>query len=94
MHQMQSGIFAVVTIGPYRLYVGEVHHLKTRWKVMLEHFETGNYPHAGLQAAWDQWGAHRRFNFYKAADLLPDRQLWRRSQLLKDLETADEPVTV
>ncbi|MEM9925731.1 MAG: hypothetical protein AAF915_18610 [Cyanobacteria bacterium P01_D01_bin.50] len=32
---MKSGIFAVVSIGEFKLYVGEVHHLKTRWRAMM-----------------------------------------------------------
>jgi len=91
---MQSGIFAVVTIGEYRLYVGEVHHLKSRWKVMLAHFEAGKYPHAELQSAWEKCGEKRRFTFHKAEELIHDCQLLRRSQLLKDLEKSGEKVAV
>jgi hypothetical protein len=88
MSKMQSGIFAVVTIGDHRLYVGEVHYLKSRWKVMLTHFEAGQYPHDALQAAWNEAGETRRFTFHKAEELINDRQLLRRSQLVKDLEKA------
>ena len=41
---MQSGIFAVATIGQYRLYVGESHQLKERWAKMLVMFEQGKFP--------------------------------------------------
>ncbi|WP_439346493.1 hypothetical protein [Vacuolonema iberomarrocanum] len=91
---MQSGIFAVVTIGEHRLYVGEVNHLKSRWRVMLTHFETGKYPHDALQAAWNQSGENRRFTFHKLDDLIHDHQLLRRSQLLKDLEKAGKKLAI
>lgn len=84
----------MVTIGEYRLYVGEVHHLKSRWKVMLAHFEAGQYPHEALQAAWNQWGEERRFTFHQLEEIVRDRQLLRRSQLLKDLEKSGEKVAV
>ena len=41
---MSSGIFAVATIGKYRLYVGETHQLKTRWAKIMAMFVQGEFP--------------------------------------------------
>jgi hypothetical protein len=82
---MQSGIFAVVTIGPYRLYVGEVHHLEQRWKPALAKFEQGDFPNTNLQQAWNLVNGKRRFTFHTHKDLIEDFHLLGRAQLLADL---------
>lgn len=83
---MRSGIFAVVSIGAYRLYVGEVHHIKTRWRSLLADFEAGRHPDPHLQQTWNRYGKQRRFTFHTAQDLKDDIQLLERHRFLEDAE--------
>lgn len=83
---MKSGIFAVVTIGDYRLYVGEVHHLKSRWRSLLAQLENNQYPDSYLQRAWNIAGGKRRFTFHTTSDLLKDTLLTERHRFLADAE--------
>ncbi|WP_348256388.1 hypothetical protein [Leptolyngbya sp. PL-A3] len=84
---MQSGIFAVVTIGSYRLYIGEVHHLEQRWKPVLAQLNQGNYPDIQLQQTWNRVGGKRRFTFHTSKDLIEDLELLERAQFLADVES-------
>jgi hypothetical protein len=82
---MSSGIFAVANIGQYKLYVGETHHLKTRWPKMLLQFSQGSFPNAKLQQAWQESGGSRRFTFYTAQQIREDDQILGLRQFLRDV---------
>ncbi|MEM9264593.1 MAG: hypothetical protein AAGA46_03630 [Cyanobacteria bacterium P01_F01_bin.13] len=85
---MSSGIFAVATIGKYRLYVGETHQLKTRWAKMMTMFAQGSFPSEKLQQAWQELGEERRFTFHTAEQITEDTNMFGYRQFLKD--TASE----
>ncbi|MGD1857091.1 MAG: hypothetical protein ACFB2W_22890 [Leptolyngbyaceae cyanobacterium] len=81
---MSSGIFAVATIGKYRLYVGESHQLKTRWAKMMTLFVQGKFPSQKIQQAWQESGKDRRFTFHTAKEITEDAKLFGYRQFLKD----------
>lgn len=81
---MKSGIFAVANIGQYRMYVGETHHLKTRWPLMIQKFAQGQFPSAKLQQAWHESGKNRRFTFHTAKQIVEDTTILGYQQFLKD----------
>ena len=86
---MRSGIFAVATVGKYRIYVGESHQLQPRWAKMLALFVQGKFPSAKLQQAWQDFGEERRFTFHTAKQLSGDTTLYGYSQFLKDTGSDD-----
>lgn len=83
---MKSGIYAVANIGPFRLYMGETHQLGDRWQQALTQLSQGAYTNKALQAEWVKQQGDRRFTFHTAADLLQEKDLLGRKQLLRDLE--------
>ena len=83
---MKSGIFAVVNIGDLKLYVGEVHQLKTRWKALMMLFIRGQFPHSQLQEVWNQKGEQRRFAFYTANDVVKDKDIIGKEQFFMDID--------
>ena len=83
---MKSGIFAVVNIGEFKLYVGETHHLHTRWRAMIMLFNNGKFPHSQLQVAWNQKGEQRRFTFHRADEIVDNREILGRKQFFADIE--------
>ena len=87
---MKSGIFAVVNIAGLKLYVGEVHHLHTRWRSMMMLFNNGKFPHSQLQAAWDLKGEQRQFTFHKADEIVDNREILGKKQFFADIETPTE----
>lgn len=88
---MSSGIFAVATIGKYRLYVGETHQLKERWAKMLALFAKGDFPSEKLQKAWQASNKERKFTFHTAAEISADKDLLLGyRQFLKDTGSQDD----
>lgn len=87
---MSSGIFAVATIGKYRLYVGETHQLKTRWAKIMAMFVQGEFPSKKLQQAWQESSKERRFTFHTADQISGDKDIVGYRQFLKDTTSADE----
>ncbi|MGD1911984.1 MAG: hypothetical protein ACFB2X_14355 [Rivularia sp. (in: cyanobacteria)] len=87
---MKSGIFAVVSIGEFKLYVGEVHHLKTRWRAMMMLFINGKFPHSQLQATWNQKGEQRRFTFHMADEIVKNQEILGKKQFLADVEISTQ----
>ncbi|MGD1871599.1 MAG: hypothetical protein ACFB02_00950 [Mastigocoleus sp.] len=83
---MKSGIFAVVNIGDIKLYIGEAHQLKGRWKALMTLFINGKFPHSQLQKAWNQKGNERRFTFHTANDVAQDKQIIGREQFFLDID--------
>ncbi len=81
---MASGIFAVANIGSVRLYVGEVHQLKSRWAEILVQLEKGTFADSVVQEAWVSARGDRRFSFHTAKDLDADATMRGRSRFLKD----------
>jgi len=81
---MASGIFAVARIGAVRLYVGEVHHLKTRWPQMMAQLEAGTFADATVQQAWQVTQGERCFSFHTAKDIDADTTLRGRYLFQKD----------
>ena len=81
---MASGIFAVANIGTVRLYVGEVHQLKTRWAKMMAQLEEGTFADPVVQEAWQAVQGDRRFSFHTAKDIDSDRDIRGRKRFLKD----------
>ncbi|MEO1590337.1 MAG: hypothetical protein AAFU71_03480 [Cyanobacteria bacterium J06632_22] len=81
---MKSGIFAVANIGQYRVYVGETHHLKTRWPQLMQQLSQGNFPSVRLQRAWQESGQDRRFTFHTAKQIVEDNNILGYKQFLKD----------
>ncbi len=81
---MKSGIFAVANIGQYRMYVGETHHLRTRWPQIMQQFAQGKFPSAKLQQAWLESGKSRRFTFHTAKQIVDDGTILGYKQFLKD----------
>ena len=88
---MSSGIYAVATIGKYRVYVGETHQLKTRWAKMMMMFAKGTFPSEKLQQAWQESSKERKFTFHTAQQISEDTHLYGYRQFLKD--TASESDT-
>ncbi len=86
---MSSGIFAVATIGKYRLYVGETHLLKERWAKMLALFAKGAFPSDKLQQAWQESKEERKFTFHTAEQISGDKNMFGYRQFLKDTGTQD-----
>ncbi|MEM9809299.1 MAG: hypothetical protein AAF959_28955 [Cyanobacteria bacterium P01_D01_bin.56] len=84
---MSSGIFAVATIGKYRLYVGETHLLKERWAKMLTLFAKGDFPSDKLQKAWQESNKERKFTFHTAEQISEDKQIFGYRQFLKDTDS-------
>ena len=80
---MSSGIFAVATIGKYRLYVGETHQLKDRWSKMLVLFAQGTFPSETLQKAWQASNKERKFTFHTAEQISQEKNLYGYRQFLK-----------
>ncbi|MEM7063364.1 MAG: hypothetical protein AAF572_09390 [Cyanobacteria bacterium P01_B01_bin.77] len=89
---MSSGIFAVATIGNYRLYVGESHQLKPRWTKMMTLLVQGTFPSQKIQQAWEESGKDRRFTFHTAQEISDDVKLFNYRQFLKDTG-ADQKLT-
>ncbi|MEM9485770.1 MAG: hypothetical protein AAGA83_18995 [Cyanobacteria bacterium P01_F01_bin.116] len=87
---MSSGIFAVATIGKYRLYVGESHQLKPRWAKMMALFVQGKFPSQKIQQAWQESGKERRFTFHTAKEITDDPAIANYRQFLKDTAAEDE----
>lgn len=81
---MSSGIFAVATVGKYRLYVGESHQLKPRWAKMMTLLVQGTFPSPKIQQAWQESGKDRRFTFHTAKEISGDTKLYGYRQFLKD----------
>ena len=81
---MSSGIFAVATIGKYRLYVGESHQLKARWAKMMALFAQGQFPSPKIQQAWQESSKERRFTFHTAKEIEKETTLFGYRQFLKD----------
>lgn len=81
---MKSGIFAVANIGQYRMYVGETHHLRTRWPVIMQQLDRGKFPSTKLQEAWYKWGKDRKFTFHTADQIVDDTTILGYKQFLKD----------
>lgn len=88
---MSSGIFAVATIGQYRLYIGETHQLKTRWAKIITMFAEGTFPSAKLQQAWEESSQERHFTFHTVADISEDASIYGYQQFLQD--TAENVVS-
>lgn len=84
---MSSGIFAVATIGNYRLYVGESHQLKPRWAKMMTLLVQGTFPSQKIQQAWEEFGKDRRFTFHTAQEISDDVKLVNYRQFLKDTDS-------
>ncbi len=83
---MASGIFAVANIGPVRLYVGEAHHIKTRWPQILSLLEQGQFTDAVVQHAWNTTAGDRRFSFHTAQDIDSEDTLRGRQQFFHDCQ--------
>ena len=81
---MASGIFAIANIGSVRLYVGESHHLKTRWPQMLVQLEQGTFADPAVQTAWKAVQGTRRFSFHTAKDIDADPTIRGRNQFFQD----------
>ncbi len=81
---MSSGIFAVATIGKYRLYVGETHQLEDRWAKMMVMFAQGKFPSEKLQQAWQESSKERKFTFHTAQQIHEEKSLFGYRQFLKD----------
>ena len=81
---MSSGIFAVATVGKYRLYVGESHQLKTRWAKMMTMLVQGTFPSQKIQQAWQESSKERKFTFHTAKEISEDTKLYGYRQFLKD----------
>ncbi|MEO0541785.1 MAG: hypothetical protein AAFZ80_13120, partial [Cyanobacteria bacterium P01_A01_bin.105] len=75
---------AVANIGRYRIYVGEAHHLKTRWPVIMQQLDQGKFPSARLQQAWYESGKNRRFTFHTAKQIVEDTTILGYKQFLQD----------
>ncbi|MGB6298726.1 MAG: hypothetical protein WBF90_21445 [Rivularia sp. (in: cyanobacteria)] len=88
---MKSGIFAVANIGNLKLYVGETHHLQTRWKLLMMLFINGKFPHSQLQAAWNQSGEERKFTFHTANEIAQNQQIHGKKQFFADIEVTTQP---
>ncbi len=88
---MKSGIFAVVNIDELKLYVGETHHLQTRWRLLMMLFINGKFPHSQLQAAWNRKGEERRFTFHTANEIAENQQILGKKQFFADVGTNIEP---
>ena len=84
---MASGIFAVANIGSVRLYVGECHHLKTRWNEMRAQLDQGTFTDPAVQQAWTAVQGDRHFSFHTAQDITDDRTIRGRRQFLQDSAT-------
>ncbi|MEL6246875.1 MAG: hypothetical protein AAFQ61_08995 [Cyanobacteria bacterium J06626_23] len=87
---MKSGIFAVANIGQCRVYVGETHHLKTRWPQLMTQFAQGKFPSTKLQRAWQESANERRFTFHTAKQIVEDTDILGYKQFLRD---TSEPVS-
>ena len=83
---MSSGIFAVVNIGPLKLYIGEVHHLKTRWQPIMVQLSSGQHPDHQLQQTWQEVNGQRRFTFHTAKEIAENVQILGRQQFFTDLK--------
>ena len=83
---MSSGIFAVVNIGSLKLYVGEVHRLKTRWQAIMLQLTSGQYHDCRLQQTWQEVDGQRRFTFHTAKEIEENVQILGRQQFFADLE--------
>jgi hypothetical protein len=83
---MKSGIFAVANIGEIRFYIGEVHHLHTRWRDMLGQLQAGTYPDSRVQTAWTTTQGDRRFTFHTADSLRSETDLLNRERFFQDLQ--------
>lgn len=81
---MASGIFALANIGSVRLYVGEAHHLKTRWPQIMARLEQGQFADQTVQAAWQRSAGERRFTFHTAQDIKQDESIRGRKLFLRD----------
>lgn len=81
---MTSGIFAIANIGSVRLYVGQVHHLKTRWPQIVGQLEQGTFGDPVVQKAWQKTQGDRRFSFHTATDIHSDKAIRGRKLFLKD----------
>lgn len=81
---MASGIFALVNIGPIRLYIGAVHHLKTRWPDILNQLEQGTFADPAVQQAWKTVQGDRRFSFHTADEINADETIRGRQQFFHD----------
>ena len=81
---MSSGIFAVATVGKYRLYVGESHQLKTRWAKMMTMLVQGTFPSQKIQQPWQESSKERKFTFHTAKEISEDTKLYGYRQFLKD----------
>jgi hypothetical protein len=88
---MKSGIFAVANIGNLKLYVGEIHHLQTRWRLLMMLFINGKFPHSQLQAAWNQSGEERKFTFHTANEIAQNQQILGKKQFFADVEITTQP---
>ncbi|MGK7890850.1 MAG: hypothetical protein AB4042_16085 [Leptolyngbyaceae cyanobacterium] len=83
---MKSGIFAVINIGQFRLYVGEPYHLKERWDPILNQLNQGTCKHTALQAEWSKHNGKRNVTFHTVNDLRHETTLICYRQFLKDVQ--------
>lgn len=88
---MTSGIFAIANIGVERLYIGEVHHLKTRWPKILAELEQGCFCDHTIQHAWQMTQGDRRFSFHTAKDIKADQTIRGRQQFFHDCQPNPTP---
>ncbi|NEO99335.1 MAG: hypothetical protein F6K58_11760 [Symploca sp. SIO2E9] len=87
---MASGIYAIAHIGNLRLYVCDASKIKQKWPQLLTQFNSGNYPHALLQQAWNDQGGKRRFSFHTYKDIADDTEIINIEQLAQDRRQAQD----
>ncbi|MDY6784278.1 MAG: hypothetical protein SW833_17315 [Cyanobacteriota bacterium] len=84
---MQSGIFAIATVGEFKLYIGELSQLQPRWQEIVEQLREGLYPDPRLQQAWREDRRRRQFTFYTALEIAGDDSILGRQNFFTDLKT-------
>ncbi len=82
---MASGVYAVINIGSFKLYVGDISTLKTRWPILMAALEQGNHPDCTLQAVWNQSAGQRRFTFHTRSQLESSLDISGLEEFRKDI---------
>jgi len=83
---MASGIYAIAHIGRFKLYVGEVSKISKIWPVILAQLDSGTYPHAELQEAWNAQSNKRHFSFHTQKELIGHWEILGIEKLAKDVD--------
>jgi len=89
---LDSTIYAIANLGPFKVYVGTTRALKQRWAGIMTKLETGTYEHPTLQAVWPKWKQQRRFTFHTHPEVAAMSDLIGREQFLQDTQAAPFPV--